>query len=116
MKGQVLHLMEVHFFMEGVFEVNIFDLLLIKIYRANRFAVEAGRKKKMASEARPGAFFCPPDQGDFLCFVAPLYLGSLCTAPPPPHLSKNRRRGGGPVHRLHLGACSQANRKGAPFI
>ena len=27
MKGQVLHLMELHFFTEGVFEVNVFDLL-----------------------------------------------------------------------------------------
>ena len=26
MKGQVLHLMELHFFMEGMFEVGVFDL------------------------------------------------------------------------------------------
>ena len=25
-------------------------------------------------------------------------------------------RGGGSVHRVHLGACSQTNRKGAPFL
>ena len=30
MKGQVLHLMELHFFMEGVFEVGVFVCFLLQ--------------------------------------------------------------------------------------
>ena len=72
MKGQVLHLMELHFFMEGAFEVNVFDLLLIKIYPANRLPSEAGRKENWRAKLGHGAFFCPPGHGDFLCRPAPL--------------------------------------------
>ena len=72
-KGQVLHLMELHFYIESVFELNVFDLLLTEIYPANGLPGEAKRsEKKLASEARPGAFFCPSDNGDFLCRPAPL--------------------------------------------
>ena len=116
MKGQVLHLMEVHFFMEGVFEVNIFDLLLIKIYLANRLAVEAGRKKNWRAKLGLEPSFVPQTREIFFA-LSPRSTWAACVQLlPPPPLSKNRRRGGGPVHRLHLGACSQANRKGAPFI
>ena len=45
MKEQVLHLMELHFFMESMFKVNVFDLLLTEIYPANRLPSEEGRKE-----------------------------------------------------------------------
>ena len=83
MKGQVLHLIELHFFMEGVFEVNVFDLLLTEIYPANRLPSEAGRKENWRAKlGLAGAFFVP--QATAIFFVAPLHLGSLCTDPPPP--------------------------------
>ena len=72
MKGQVLHLIELHFFMEGVFEVNVFDLLLTEIYPANRLPSEAGRKENWRAKLGHGAFFCPPGHDDFLCRPAPL--------------------------------------------
>ena len=59
MKGQVLHLMELHFFMEGVFEVNVFDLLLTEIYPANRLPSEAGRKENWRAKLGLEPFFVP---------------------------------------------------------
>ena len=37
MKRQVLHLMELHFFMEGVFEVGVFVCFSFAITRSGRF-------------------------------------------------------------------------------
>ena len=42
--------MELHFFMEGVFELNVFDLLLTEIYPANRLPGEAKRSEKKIGE------------------------------------------------------------------
>ena len=105
MKGQVLHLMELHFFMEGAFEVNVFDLLLIKIYPANRLPSEAGRKENWRAKLGLEPFFVP--QATAIFFVAPLHLGSLCTDPPSPSPIFTEGRGGlytgstwEPVHRL----------------
>ena len=112
MKGQVLHLMELHFFMEGAFEVNVFDLLLIKIYPANRLPSEAGRKENWRAKLGLELFLSPRPRRFSLSLCS---TWVACVQTPPP-LTKNRRRGGGSVHRVHLGACPQAYRKGAPFI
>ena len=83
MKGQVLHLMEVHFFMEGVFEVNIFDLLLIKIYLANRLAVEAGRKKNWRAKLGLEPSFVPQTREIFFA-LSPRSTWAACVQLPPP--------------------------------
>ena len=82
MKGQVLRLMKLHFFMEGVFEVNVFNLLLTEIYPANRLPSEARRKENWRSKLGLEPFFVP--QATAIFFVAPLHLGSLCTDHPSP--------------------------------
>ena len=51
MKGQVWHLMELHFFMEGVFEVDVFVCFSLALTRRSRrfrgplYAIE-GRSEK----------------------------------------------------------------------
>ena len=83
MKGQVLHLIELHFFMKGVFEVNVFDLLLTEIKPANRLPSGAGRKENWRAKLGLESFFCPPGHDDILWSPAPLAWGSLCTDPSP---------------------------------
>ena len=87
------------------------------LWLANRVPSEAGRQGNWRARLGLEPWFFP--MASTIFFVAPFHLGSLCTDPPPPPPPPPFRfflRGGGSVHRLHLGACLQTNRKGAPFL
>ena len=82
-------------------------------YFWSKFILRTGSQVKRGEKKIGEPFFVP--QATAIFFVAPLHLGSLCTDHPSP-FSDFYWGEGGSVHRLHLGACSQANRKGASFI
>ena len=93
MKGQVLHLMELHFFMVGVFEVNVFDLLLIKIYPANRLPGEAGRKENWRAKLGLEPSFVPQTRAIFFA-LSPRSTWVACVQTPSPLLRFVLRGGG----------------------
>ena len=92
MKGQVLHLMELHFFMEGAFEVNVFDLLLIKIYPANRLPSEAGRKENWRAKLGLELFLSPRPRR-FSLSPRSIFVACVQTTPPPSLIFTEERGG-----------------------
>ena len=105
MKGQVLHLIELHFFMEGVFEVNVFDLLLTEIYPANRLPSEAGRKENWRAKLGLELFLSPRPRR-FSLSPRSTWVACVQTTPPPSPIFTEERGGlytgstWEPVHRL----------------
>ena len=93
MKGQVLHLIELHFFMEGVFEVNVFDLLLTEIYPANRLPSEAGRKENWRAKLGLELFLSPRPRRFSLSLLS-TWVACVQTPPPLPSLKIGEGEGG----------------------
>ena len=109
MKERVLHLIELHFFMEGMLEVGVFDLRTgSQVKRGDKETGERGLAWSLGFFQWPRRFSLSPRS---------IWVACVQTPPPsPPSPSAILLRGRGSVHRLHLGACLQTNRKGAPFL
>ena len=86
--------------MEGVFEVNVFDLLLTEIKPTNRLPSGAGRKENWRAKLGLESFFCPPGHDDFLCRPVHLHwLACVQATPPSPSPIITEESGG-----LHTGS------------
>ena len=75
MKGQVLHLMELHFFMEGVFKVGVFVCFSLTLtIRSRRF-----HGRLYAMKGRSEKLLCSCLKIEHLqCEDSVKYLASLC--------------------------------------